>query len=128
MGGQFLDAYTKDKPFNFTAVNASFYADTEAAKPTLSDQRTTEDCLFLDVIVPQKTFDFPEDNGNVTKGSPVLVWIHGGGYSYGDKMSYGNPAGLVKASNMNVSDEIIVVAFNYRVSQYSHRDLPSIQD
>lgn len=33
----------------------------------------TEDCLFLDVIVPEKIF---ENAGN-SSGAPVVVWIHG---------------------------------------------------
>ena len=115
LSGQFVDAYVNDKPFNFTAANASFYADTEAAIPTPSDARTTEDCLFLDVFAPQKSFDLTKGPGNSTKGSPVLVWIYGGGFSYGDKTSVGNPAGLIKASSLNSSNEIIVVALNYRV-------------
>ncbi|KAG5770183.1 hypothetical protein H9Q72_002848 [Fusarium xylarioides] len=43
------------------------------------DPRTSEDCLFLDVIVPKKIFD------DLKKGkkAPVLVWIFGGGHLLG---------------------------------------------
>ncbi|KAG5775597.1 hypothetical protein H9Q73_010725 [Fusarium xylarioides] len=44
------------------------------------DPRTSEDCLFLDVIVPKKIFD------DLKKGkkAPVLVWIFGGGHLVGE--------------------------------------------
>ena len=116
MGSQFLDAYIKNEPFNFTAVNATFYANLDTAEPPTQDPRTTEDCLFLDVIVPKKIFDSTNRQTNATRGSPVLVWIYGGGFSNGDKTSYGNPAGLIKASNLTDSDGVIVVLLNYRVS------------
>ena len=34
-----------------------------------------EDCLFLDLTIPQKVFENPQAK------VPVLVWIHGGYYS-----------------------------------------------
>ena len=120
VGSQFLDAYIRIEPFNFAAVNATFYAGLDIAKPPLQDPRTTEDCLFLDVIVSKKTFDSSMHSPNATSGSPVLVWIHGGGYSYGEKTSYETPAGLFKASNWTGSDETIVVLLNYRVSHGYH--------
>jgi acetyl esterase/lipase len=40
------------------------------------DPRTTEDCLFLDVIAPETIF-------NQNTSAPVLVWIYGGGYVNG---------------------------------------------
>lgn len=56
------------------------------------DPRTTEDCLFLDVLVP-KVFDKARNGTKV----PVLVWIYGGGYTYGDK-SADNASGLIRRS------------------------------
>lgn len=112
---QFLDAYSKNEPFNFTDVNATFYVGLNTTKPPVQDPRTTEDCLFLDVIVPKKVFDSSTHHQiNAMGGSPVLVWIYGGGFSYGDKPSFGNPAGLIKASNLTDPDGVIVVLFNYR--------------
>lgn len=124
VGGQFLDAYIKGESFNFTNVNATFYNGLDTAKPPLQirDARTTEDCLFLDVIVPKKTFDSSQLASNATGGSPVLVWIYGGGFSYSDKTSYGNPAGLVKASGLINHGGVIVVALNYRVSHVPFRE------
>lgn len=39
------------------------------------DRRTSEDCLFLDVIMPKPVFDAAQ-KGNQHKGIPVLVWIY----------------------------------------------------
>lgn len=57
------------------------------------DPRTTEDCLFLDVLVPKKVFDKARNEKKV----PVLVWIYGGGYTYGDK-SADSASGLIRRS------------------------------
>lgn len=47
------------------------------------DSMTTEDCLFLDVMVPQGIFD----KAGSGSGAPVLVWFHGGGYVKGMRSS-----------------------------------------
>ncbi|KAF2641629.1 alpha/beta-hydrolase [Massarina eburnea CBS 473.64] len=74
----------------------------------------TEDCLFLDVYVPEQIFN---SNGtgsyNSTNGSAVMVWIYGGGYAAGDK--YTNPAGLLAASGNSSFGDVIHVAMNYRL-------------
>ena len=112
MGGiPFLHAYTQSQPFNFTAADAT--ASTNVSGPPQLDPRETEDCLFLDVLVPKQIFDSPRATN--TDPSPVLVWIYGGGYSNGDKTSYGNGAGLIHASQRSNSPGIIVVLLNYRV-------------
>ncbi|KAI9822720.1 MAG: hypothetical protein M1826_000424 [Phylliscum demangeonii] len=69
-----------------------------------------EDCLFLDVLVPQKVFQ----NRGKTGGAPVLVWIHGGGFVGDSKVGSHNPAGLLARSDNN----IIYVAINYRLGLF----------
>lgn len=82
------------------------------------DPRTSEDCLFLDVVVPKKIFD----KRGVGKGAPVLVWIYGGGYLVGEKTGAGlhNPAGILQASESLGDEGFVFVAMNYRVSSFSH--------
>ena len=58
--------------FNSSSFNVSSGG---GGLPTV-DPRTTEDCLFLDVVVPKKIFD----NAGSGSGAAVLVWIYGGGY------------------------------------------------
>ncbi len=91
---------------------------TDSGHTPPEDPRTTEDCLFLDVIVPQKIFDDANrgwGKRNYEQLAPVLVWIYGGGYTEGEKTGDGeyNPAGLLKAGN----NGFVYVALNYRVSE-----------
>ncbi|KAI9678481.1 MAG: hypothetical protein M1829_002079 [Trizodia sp. TS-e1964] len=69
----------------------------------------TEDCLFLDVMVPRTIYD----NKSSGKGAPVLIWVHGGGYVGGFK-NEANPAGLLSRSQGG----LIFVAINYRLGAY----------
>ncbi|KAI4244205.1 MAG: hypothetical protein LQ352_006896, partial [Teloschistes flavicans] len=66
----------------------------------------SEDCLFLDVVVPVEVF---KRRGR-GKAAPVLVNIHGGGFFIGDKATLYPPQGLLAASN----NSIIYVSMNYR--------------
>jgi cholinesterase len=75
------------------------------------DPRTTEDCLFLDVIVPESIY-------TQNTSAPVLVWVYGGGYVNGDKTSTGNPASLIATSTANGGEGIVYVAMNYRLGLF----------
>ncbi|EPS33120.1 hypothetical protein PDE_08082 [Penicillium oxalicum 114-2] len=89
------------------------------------DPRVTEDCLFLDVVVPQKIFDRARSYTNSTKNksfipknklAPVLVWIYGGGYVGGDKSGQ-DPTGLITRSQV-VGEGVVYVALNYRLGAF----------
>ena len=70
----------------------------------------SEDCLYLDVIVPEKVLINAGQNKN-GKLAPVMVNIHGGGFFIGDEATLYPPQSLLAASN----DEIIFVSTNYSV-------------
>ena len=55
-------------------------------------------------MVPQAIFE----NSGKGKAAAVLVWIYGGGYTTGSKSSWGNPAGLIKRSQIGGSEGVIV--------------------
>ncbi|POS82876.1 hypothetical protein EPUL_005163 [Erysiphe pulchra] len=74
------------------------------------DPRTSEDCLHLDVLVPEDIF-------NDNKSAPVLVWIHSGGYVSGDKTSAGKPNNLLARAEKN-GESMIFVAINYRLGLF----------
>ncbi|TVY80951.1 Carboxylesterase patB [Lachnellula suecica] len=86
----------------------------------------TEACLVLDVYVPESTFNnnsssksrlLPKyNNGSKDLAAPVLVYIHGGGFTVGSKDS--NPAGLIARSQLNDGEGIVFVAINYRLGLY----------
>ncbi|KAF1973500.1 acetylcholinesterase precursor [Bimuria novae-zelandiae CBS 107.79] len=80
----------------------------------------TEDCLFLDVFVPEQVLERANSSGY---GAPVLVWIYGGGYTGGSK--YNNPAGLLAESGTLGSAEVIYVAMNYRLGALGWASGPS---
>jgi carboxylesterase type B len=71
------------------------------------DPRTSEDCLFLDVYTPKYLLDEKQKDK-----VPVMVWIHGGGYTAGSKTDFAfAPDGFY-----NVSDgKFILVSMNYRL-------------
>jgi carboxylesterase type B len=65
--------------------------------------------LLLDVMVPQKIFD-----ANPRKAAPVLVWIHGGGYTTGSKDQV-NPTSLIARGLRDDKEGFVYVAINYRL-------------
>ncbi|KAL4935565.1 Alpha/Beta hydrolase protein [Aspergillus oleicola] len=81
--------------------------------PILMDPRASEDCLFLDVVVPKKIF---ETSGKKMKGAPVLVWIDGGGYTGGSKSGQwsGSPIGLLRRGD----NGFVYLAINYRIGAF----------
>ncbi|KAK5952643.1 hypothetical protein OHC33_006235 [Knufia fluminis] len=118
--------------FNYTAAVAAASAAAATAAPYMPSPQETEDCLFLDVVVPKKIFD---NANNMRKrqtgmgGAPVLVWIYGGGYVAGSKQQGGvyNPSGLINASMANGGQGIIYVAMNYRLGALGWLSGPSFQ-
>lgn len=85
-----------------------------------------EDCLFLDVYVPKEIFDkreYPTEEEKKTKkkykkkGSPVFLWVHGGGLILGHKRSDSDFKGLLTKSREKSKEPVIVVSINYRVSK-----------
>ncbi|KAI9739023.1 MAG: hypothetical protein M1835_003214, partial [Candelina submexicana] len=93
------------------------------------DPRTTEDCLFLDVVVPKQIFD--QSANRSSRGAPVLVWIYGGGFTTGDKGGIGqntiNPAGLIKSSQSASATGVIYVSINYRLGAFGWLAGPTLQ-
>ena len=69
----------------------------------------SEDCLFLNVFVPTtiKTNDT----------AAVMVWIHGGAFSWGTSTFY--PSDILAAFN-----DVIVVTINYRLGVLGFFNVP----
>ena len=72
----------------------------------------SEDCLYLDVVVPERVFANGAGSSRNGKLAPVMVNIHGGGFFIGDKATLYPPQGLLASSD----NEMIFVTMNYRVS------------
>ncbi|KAM0511442.1 hypothetical protein ACHAPE_009881 [Trichoderma viride] len=127
MSTLFTTAFANNQlPFNVTEANETL----SQLPPLPQDGRTTEDCLVLDVLVPQKVFDArttSKKGAKPTKGAPVLVWIFGGGYILGDKTMFGTPNDLMTATQANGSDGAIWVAMNYRLGAFGFLSGPTLQ-
>jgi len=80
------------------------------------DPRTSEDCLFLDVIVPENVFNA------TSKSFPVPVCIYSGGYTTRNNTSSENPAGLFAAGQENRGGGIVLVAMSYRLGLFVRLD------
>ncbi|KAJ5733782.1 hypothetical protein N7493_002568 [Penicillium malachiteum] len=110
---EFLLSVLEGTQFNQSA-NISSYP----YMPTKPDPRTTEDCLFLDVIVPENVFNRSRSGRISLRKSlaPVLVWIDGGGFVQGDKTQL-DPSGLVNRSTV-AGDGVVFVSINYRLGAF----------
>lgn len=80
IANQFQTNYTLGQNisnFNYTAASATAQAQIPALiAASQPDPRTSEDCLFLDVIVPKPIFDNANNmhRKRAGTGAPVLVW------------------------------------------------------
>lgn len=73
----------------------------------------SEDCLFLNVFTPA-----------INNGSrPVMVWIHGGGWS-----SFAGTAPGFDGAVLAQSQDVVVVAINHRLGVFGHLVLDSTDD
>ncbi len=70
-----------------------------------------EDCLTLHVWTPGL------DNGR----RPVMVWLHGGAFSYG---SANSPR--YDSTNLAGRNDVVVVAINHRLNIFGHLDLSAV--
>ena len=66
------------------------------------EKQQSEDCLFINIIKPSKI-----DNASL----PVMVWVHGGGYNFG------NGDGLYITDRFAKRD-VILVTMNYRLGPF----------
>ncbi|KAI5249165.1 carboxylesterase family protein-like protein [Aureobasidium subglaciale] len=117
IAAQFIPAYLFGKT-NFTMSDFNLTTSSSAAA---ADPSENEDCLFLDVVVPEAIFNSNEQH-------PVLVWIYGGGYTAGSKTGSGSPAGLLERSQNDNSSGVIYVAMNYRLGAMGWLSGPTFQE
>ena len=111
---RFLPTYLAGDASALNSSLASNETTLDASQLPPSDPRESEDCLFLDVVVPKAILDERGRGG----GAPVLVWIHSGGFVVGSKNADGSPAGLIARSQDDSSRGVIYVALNYRLGAF----------
>jgi len=77
-----------------------------------ANYQQTEDCLALNVFTRGL---------NDGRKRPVMMWIHGGGYTYGSGMSLG-----YDGTNLARSGDVVVVSINHRLTIFGHLYLGGI--
>ncbi|EME40268.1 hypothetical protein DOTSEDRAFT_74915 [Dothistroma septosporum NZE10] len=115
---EYLQGKTEFLPTDF-AINGSAVL---GAFVQTQDPRESEDCLFLDVMVPKQIFD----NRNKS-GAAVLVWVHGGGYTSGSKTGDGSPAGILARSQDNQGGGVVYVSVSYRLGAFGFSSGPTFE-
>ncbi|MFE7134106.1 carboxylesterase/lipase family protein [Streptomyces sp. NPDC057638] len=69
-----------------------------------------EDCLFVNVYTPRTPSTTPR---------PVMVWLHGGGYTIGSGNAY-------DAGRLAAQGDAVVVTVNYRLGVFGYFGLPGL--
>ncbi|KAM9734998.1 bile salt-activated lipase-like [Menidia menidia] len=76
--------------------------------PMMTSTRGSEDCLYLNIWVPH--------GSTVSTNLPVMVWIYGGGFLFGDSMgSKFSDTHLYGGQEIADRGNVIVVTLGYRV-------------
>ena len=88
------------------------------AQDPFTARNTSEDCLYLNVYVPD---DIPTP-------APVMVWVYGGAFSVGGTGLQDDGTLMYDLSQFAVDAQAIVVTFNYRLNVYGFLDLHALSD
>jgi para-nitrobenzyl esterase len=99
----------------WAGIRAATSAGSQCAQPggaIISDPTasTSENCLYLNVYTPAAAS---------TRPLPVLVWIHGGGFT-------GGAGSLYDGAVLAAREHVIVVTINYRLGIFGFLALPSL--
>jgi para-nitrobenzyl esterase len=90
---------------------------TSPADPS-ADAVQSEDCLTLNIWTPE----IPADPAS-TKGRPVMVWIHGGGFTSGSGSVF-----LYRGAHLARQGDVVVVTINYRLGALGFLGHPGLGD
>jgi para-nitrobenzyl esterase len=93
-------------------LRAATRAELETFSGTPDTSPDSEDCLTLHVWSPSTT------NG---AKRPVMVWLHGGAFSYGSANSE-----RLRGSRLAKRGDVVVVTVNHRLNIFGHLDLSSV--
>jgi para-nitrobenzyl esterase len=74
-----------------------------------------EDCLYLNVWTPAV------DEAGLDRQRPVMVWFHGGGYSYGS-----GSWPIYDGTNLARKGDVVVVTVNHRLNVFGYLHLAEI--
>src|SRR5258708_15885695 len=80
---------------------------------------TAENCLFLNVYNPKAASPRSVQTRSGGPGLPVMVWIHGGGFT-------GGAGSIYDSAVIAQKGHVIVVTINYRLNAFGFLALPSL--
>lgn len=88
-----------------------------------------EDCLFLDIYVPETAIEKAKSKNATT---PVVVWLFGGAFVFGSKDpllngEYSSPFYSGRGAVTSAGHDLIFVAANYRLGAFGWLAGPSMQ-
>ncbi|KAK8757701.1 hypothetical protein V5799_004667 [Amblyomma americanum] len=86
-----------------TSVAPTACPQVEMAELGMHNVSYTEDCLLLNVWVPQRAMQ-------PGSSQPVLVWIHGGGFNFGSATQADYSGATIAAM-----EDVVIVSMNYRL-------------
>ncbi|XP_023130532.2 bile salt-activated lipase-like isoform X1 [Amphiprion ocellaris] len=74
---------------------------------SMNELSGSEDCLYLNIWVPH--------GSSVSSDLPVMVWIHGGGFLFGNSVGHVSDSTLYDGQEIADRGNVIVVTLAYRV-------------
>jgi para-nitrobenzyl esterase len=83
----------------------------QVARYGLTEAGYNEDCLFVNVVVPETT-------RGAARSRPVIVWIYGGAF-------VGGSSAIYPLAHMAKFGDAVVVSFNYRLGVFGFMSHPS---
>ncbi|TFK35577.1 Alpha/Beta hydrolase protein [Crucibulum laeve] len=102
-------------PFRIQKFTVHSLVETRSNLGTRATAAPSEDCLFLNVFIPNTL--------NKDRNLPVVVWIHSGGYSVGSSDMY-NGNDLIRESGAAV----VVVTIQYRLGVFGFLSGQKVKD
>ncbi|XP_038046537.1 cholinesterase 1-like [Patiria miniata] len=85
--------------------DATYFRDACMQDPSaVRNAPVNEECLHLNIYVPSPA---------LSEGAAVMVWIHGGGFSFGSSREL-----LYQGQSLVASGDVIVVSINYRLNVF----------
>jgi len=113
---RFQESVVRTSAYSNDPLNATQYAPMCIQSTSRSGEQS-EDCLFLNVFVPTEGVHITA-NGTVVGSLPVMVWIHGGAFIFGN--------GAVDGSVFLRESNVIYVTIQYRLGALGFLALDSI--
>ncbi|MDL9979617.1 carboxylesterase/lipase family protein [Microbacterium sp. ASV49] len=107
-----VPAIAADREVDATAFGPVCPQRLNPAVPLGEDASMNEDCLSLNVWAPDTPAESP---------LPVMVWLHGGAYTFG---SSSQP--LFDATSLVTRGDVVVVTINYRLGAFGFLDLAGL--